>query len=186
MTSKNSLSGVWLIVVAGALCAVLAAIILPRFAGAAPVDLPPRPVPQPPPGGEEPSEPGPSGQPAASHSRSNPVKGAPVTLKVQFSEDWPEKGIQWQELWTVVQWQDQWGYWHDVDGWQGTLDKVYLDDGKVMGAKMWWLYDSLLGAGPFRWAVFAGRTGKVMAKTDPFYLPTSEVQKLTVELQLSP
>jgi hypothetical protein len=186
MTSKSSLSGVWLIVIAGLVCAALAAAILPQFVGAAPVELPPRPVPQPPPNGEKPSEPPPSGQPSSPQDKSNPAKGAQVTLEVQFDEDWPEKGIQWQELWTVVQWQDQWGTWHDVDGWQGTLDKVYLKDGKVMGVKMWWLYESLLGAGPFRWAVFAGRTGKVMAKTDPFYLPKTTGQGVTAKLLLSP
>jgi hypothetical protein len=186
MTSRSSLSGVWLIVIAGVLCAALAATLLPQFAGAAPVDLPPRPNPPPPPSGEEPSEPAPSGQPSAPQHQRNPAKGALVTLEVQFGEDWPEKGIQWQELWTVVQWQDQWGYWHDVDGWQGTLDRVYLEDGQVMGAKMWWAYDSLWGAGPFRWAVLAGRAGQVMAKTDLFYLPTRGGQGVTVELVLSP
>ena len=33
--------------------------------------------------------------------------------------------------WTIVQWQDSAGGWHDIEGWQGTLDES--------DQKMWWL-----------------------------------------------
>lgn len=107
-------------------------------------------------------------------------------LTVEFSEDWSTMGIHWQELWTVVQWQDRWGYWHDVDGWQGTLDKVYLDDGQVMGTKTWWVADTLFGEGPFRWLVSGDSGGKMMVSSDPFNMPDDGSQTMTLSVSLEP
>lgn len=48
-------------------------------------------------------------------------------------------------VWTIVQWQDTAGGWHDIDGWQGTLD---------VGHRItWWLAPDLFGRGAFRWLV---------------------------------
>src|SRR5512138_3173076 len=33
-------------------------------------------------------------------------------------------------LWTLIQWQDAGGQWHDVNGWQGTLDGDF---------QVWWV-----------------------------------------------
>ncbi len=107
-------------------------------------------------------------------------------LTVEFSEDWSTMGIHWQELCTVVQWQDRWGYWHDVDGWQGTLDKVYLDDGQVMGTKTWWVADTLFSEGPFRWLVNVDNGGKMMVSSDPFNMPDDGSQTMTLSVSLEP
>ena len=80
--------------------------------------------------------------------------------------------------WTIVQWQDTAGGWHDIDGWQGTLDEG--------NQKMWWLGPGLLGKGPFRWLVYQSTKGdKLLATSDPFYLPGAEGEKLQVEVSLS-
>jgi hypothetical protein len=50
-----------------------------------------------------------------------------------------------------------------MDGWQGTLDEG--------DQKMWWLAPDLFGKGPFRWLVYQGERGNLLATSDPFYLP---------------
>lgn len=47
--------------------------------------------------------------------------------------------------WTVVQWQDSAGNWHDVEGWRGTLDD--------RGVRRWWVDAKDFGTGPFRWVI---------------------------------
>jgi len=47
--------------------------------------------------------------------------------------------------WSVVQWQDSAGNWHDVEGWRGTLDN--------RGVRRWWVAAKDFGTGPFRWVV---------------------------------
>ena len=81
-------------------------------------------------------------------------------------------------VWTIVQWQDSAGGWHDIEGWQGTLDEG--------DQKMWWLAPGLFGKGPFRWLVYQSTKGeKPLATSDPFYLPNAEGEKLRVEISLS-
>ena len=81
-------------------------------------------------------------------------------------------------VWTIVQWQDSAGGWHDIDGWQGTLDEG--------DQKMWWLAPDLFGKGPFRWLVYQSPGGdKLLATSDSFYLPNSAGEKLRVEVSLS-
>jgi hypothetical protein len=125
---------------------ILVLVVLPVLVQAAP--LPPRTPPEP----EKPIPP-----PAPS--------GAQIVLLVQF----PEEGLdfQWQELWTVVQWQDLKGNWHDVDGWRGNLDEVTGEE----GTKTWWLPNSLSGRGPFRWLVYESEGGGLVATSEPFRLP---------------
>ena len=79
-------------------------------------------------------------------------------------------------VWTIVQWQDSAGGWHDIEGWAGTLD-----EGEQ---KMWWLAPGLFGKGPFRWLVYQGERGKLLATSDSFYLPGTEGEKLCVEVSL--
>jgi len=80
-------------------------------------------------------------------------------------------------IWTIVQWQDSAGDWHDIEGWQGTLDKGHQ--------KMWWLAPDLFGKGPFRWLVYQSTRGdKLLATSDSFYLPDAEGKKLRVEVSL--
>ena len=47
--------------------------------------------------------------------------------------------------WSVVQWQDEQGTWHDVGGWTGAV---------TTGSIMWWVEEKDFGKGPFRWAVY--------------------------------
>jgi hypothetical protein len=78
---------------------------------------------------------------------------------------------------TALNWRSPDGGWHDVESWSGALD-----DGTQ---KMWWLAPDLFGKGPFRWLVYQGERGKLLATSDPFYLPDAEMEKLWVEVSLS-
>ena len=80
-------------------------------------------------------------------------------------------------VWTVVQWQDSAGGWHDVDGWQGTLD--------AGDQKMWWLAPNLFGKGPFRWSVYRGDRARLLVTSALFYLPDSAGEERQVEVSLT-
>jgi len=97
--------------------------------------------------------------------------GAYIVLQVQSAP---------AGVWTIVQWQDSAGGWHDIEGWQGTLDE---DDRKV-----WWVARDAFDKGPFRWAVYQGQRGQLLATSAWFYLPASagETVKLEVSLVSSP
>lgn len=120
--------------------------------------------------------------PPAQPAPQSALTGAQIQLRLQFSQDWHATGIPWQELWTVVQWQDEWGYWRDVAGWQGTLDQVQDGEGK----KTWWLDEGLLGKEPFRWRVYRSQAGTLLATSDPFDLPTSTGATATIKMSLGP
>jgi hypothetical protein len=120
-------------------------------------DLPPRetPVPVQPSGDEDDDD----GEPIGAH----------IVLHVPSAPD---------GVWTIVQWQDTAGGWHDIEGWQGTLDQ-----GKQ---KMWWLAPDLFGKGPFRWLVYQSTRGEeLLATSESFYLPGAAREKLWVEVSLS-
>ncbi len=74
--------------------------------------------------------------------------------------------------WTVMQWQDALGGWHDVDGWRGEFDPD--------GYKTWWFPHQHFGTGPFRWQVFASKSGALWGVSAPFYLPDGRDQTLAV------
>ncbi len=154
------------LVIAAVVCAMLVG-LLPSLAQAAPMALPPRP-PTPTP---EPSTP-PKVQPS----------GALIALEVVFGADWPARELAWQDPWTVVQWQDAYGSWHDVEGWQGNLDKVE----KSIGWKTWWLSPQLFGEAPFRWTIYDEWGGALLFTSTPFTLPTNCGQTVTVEAILFP
>ena len=76
--------------------------------------LPPRPTVEPTPAPTEP--------PADTPSDSSRVESSQIVLKVDV---WELEAVDsWQALWTVVQWQDGRGRWHDVTGWRGHLDAL--------------------------------------------------------------
>ena len=108
-----------MVVLPGALCAP---------ATAAPPALPIRPTLAP--------QPGPEVQAAS---------GAFILLRVEFGPTWAESGLAWQDLYTVVQWQENSGIRHDVVGWQGNLDEASKGTGKT-----WWLSPDLFGRGPIQ------------------------------------
>jgi hypothetical protein len=132
-TFAREASGWPALIVAG-VCVLLAVAALPARPQAA-LAGPPRPTPRP--------KPAPASAPA----------GATIALALRFGPLWPQAGIPWQDLWTVVQWQDRGGNWHDVEGWQGTPDGIV--DGE--GRKTWWLFRELFGQGPFRWVIYHAR-----------------------------
>jgi hypothetical protein len=86
----------------------------------------------------------------------------------------PSSGtVRLREVFTVVQWQDGNGDWHDVEGWRGQPDNIV---GRT-AIKTWWVSEADLGTGPFRWRVFwdvyvdvSPSTARVM-DSSPFYLP---------------
>lgn len=132
-----------------------------------------------------PTYPSPSATPEPSpttHLSEEPKKheGGKVTLSVQFPQDWPWYEIDWHDLWTVVQWQDDYGNWHDVDGWQGGLDEV----SEGIGQKAWWFGEDLLGQGPFRWLIYREQEGVLLAQSQAFYLPDQTGGALSVSMSV--
>ena len=79
-------------------------------------------------------------------------------------------------LWTVVQWQDGTGDWHDVPGWQGALDATHQ--------KTWWVDSADYGKGPFRWVV--GQGDETLAASESFDLPAARGQVVRVFISLLP
>jgi hypothetical protein len=76
--------------------------------------------------------------------------------------------------WTVVQWQDDDGNWHDIEGWRGQLD--------ASGRQKWWVAGKDFGTGPFRWQVIAGREGQPLATSASFNLPGNAGEMMVIEL----
>ena len=79
-------------------------------------------------------------------------------------------------MWTVVQWEDANGGWHDVGGWQGTLDDETT--------KLWWVAPKDFGTGPFRWTAFDIAGGEMLGVSNPFNLPDKVKDVILVELVL--
>jgi len=149
-------------------CILLALALLPLVALAA--ELPPLPPPPPLP------------------AQARPITGATLELQVQFSQVWPWATVPWQDLWTVVQRQKSiGGGWGDVAGWQGGLDGVAVGtDGEITGQKAWWVAKEDLGRGTYRWLVYEGEGGDLLATSNPFYPPDASGRPVTVELPLAP
>jgi hypothetical protein len=100
------------------------------------------------------------------------VEGGKLQLVVSFGEIWPWPQVHWQQLWTVVQWQDPQGEWHVVEGWQGQLDHVSVEEsGEIEATRTWWVGEGDLGKGPFRWLVYREQDGRLLRAGAPFYLP---------------
>lgn len=75
--------------------------------------------------------------------------------------------------WTVVQWQDGLGGWHNVEGWRGDLDEGGTQ-------KVWWVLERNFGQGPFRWIVYEKRDGMVWGMSVSFFLPRFGGDTITV------
>jgi hypothetical protein len=168
MDTHNQSSNGWLMFTMITTCVVLAVVLfaaLPETAEA----LPPRPtVPLPPPDDTE------------------SFAYAQIQLQVQFPDSWPWHTTHWQDLWTAVQWQDLSGAWHGVEGWQGTLDEVKsCKNGVVTGYKTWWVGGEHMGEGPFRWLVYHGKGGRLLATSESFDLPSINKATLVVEMPLT-
>lgn len=112
-------------------------------------------------------------QPAATPTVSPVPIGASIELHVLCSG---QRCVQGPGLWTIVQWQDGLGAWHDVAGWQGWLDEGWR--------KAWWVEEKDLGTGPFRWALLCDCCCEAWAVSAPFDLPAEPGQVLRVVVVL--
>ncbi len=111
-------------------------------------------------------------------TQSPAVPATAIHLAVQDND--PTLSIA--DLWAQVEWQDSAGVWHAVEGWQGAL----VDISGNVGSATWYLGADELGAGPFRWGLYAGRGGALLSSSAPFALPATEGSTVTVEMQMSP
>ena len=117
-------------------------------------------------------------------ARSTPDSGS-IELHVRFLDALPGRESLWQELWTVVQWQDpHTGTWREVESWQGTLDGVRGEDDGLTGHKTWWVARRDRGTGPFRWQVYRTKGGPLVVTSEPFDLPAGGGQTVVVEVTL--
>lgn len=73
--------------------------------------------------------------------------------------------------WVGVQWLDTLGMWHDVRGWQGSLDT--LGGGQPM-LKQWTVTPDLYGRGPFRWIIYDETGDGVWGTSPSFTLPDQD------------
>jgi len=98
---------------------------------------------------------------ASSVKKTDIPTGAFITLQTQAG------------TWSVVQWQDANGDWHDVGGWRGSV---------VDGSVQWWVAQKDFGTGPFRWAVYQFGGGELTAASEAFHLPagTNDTLDITV------
>ncbi len=77
--------------------------------------------------------------------------------------------------WTAVEWQDNDGDWHLVDGWRGSPD--------ANSQVRWYVGHEHLGSGPFRWLLYDAPDGDLLATSETFTLP--EYPRQTVEVEVS-
>lgn len=66
-------------------------------------------------------------------------------------------------VWTVVEWQDGEGVWHEVTGWRDGLADV--------DSRRWWVGPENFGTGPYRWVIYDGPEGTLLATSDWFDMP---------------
>ena len=116
--------------------------------------------------------------------RPSPVPSASPGEGALFSEGYIELYVlsNRADLWTVIQWQDHFGIWHNVEGWQGTPDEI--ENGK--GRKTWWIGQANMETGPFRWLIYQSAQGRLLGRSSPFYLPGRVEQVVKVEVSLAP
>ena len=133
---------------------VLLLALVPMMVGAA--ELPPRPDPE-------------STSPPAGRDS----KASKIVLHVEVAADETRAP---STFWSVVQWKDVQGGWHDVGGWQGTLETGY--------GRSWGVLPKDFGKGPFRWVVYAGPEGDLLGASEDFWLPHYGGQTVNVEISL--
>lgn len=153
MIARNR-SGIRLMILMCALGLFVALVSSAPFAAASPALLPPRPTPV---------TPTPTSAPLP-----RVRDGGLIQLIVPSAQ---------AGLWTLVQWQDALGGWHDVTGWQGTLDG---------DMQLWWVDEADLGKGPFRWRVYQSRGGALLGQSALFHLPADIGKVVQVEVSIGP
>ncbi len=105
--------------------------------------------------------------PKKSSGKDKPI-GAYIELQVQ-----PGRA----GLWSVVQWQNSAGGWHEVEGWRGTLE--------AGGNIRWWVAAKDFGTGPFRWIITEGSGGRLLGASQTFNLPNQANETLPVTVLLT-
>ncbi len=63
-----------------------------------------------------------------------------------------------------------------VEGWRGTLD--------TPTTQTWWVGSDLFGDGPFRWQLYTGEEGALLATSESFDLPTHAGLMVVVDMTL--
>lgn len=147
----------YFIVVIALLMTIISGLKLPSFAAPILIDaeLPPR---------------SPTATPEPPKTLDSPM-GSTIVLDVHATSPLTT------DLWTIVQWQDALGEWHNVEGWQGGLNLNL----KVI----WWVAPENFGEGPFRWVVYKQRNyDEVVAVSESFELPTHDKETVQVEVVL--
>lgn len=113
--------------------------------------------------------------------------GVRIHLQGEFVESWPWDTLHWQEdLWHVIEWQDDKGEWVNVDGWHGKFDTIFPEETRMVAQRELWATNDHLGTGPFRWKVYYGENGRWLQTSDPFNLPTESGDVVNVRLELWP
>jgi hypothetical protein len=96
--------------------------------------------------------------------------GAHIVLRLREEES------PLDALWTVVQWQADNKEYYDVAGWRGRFD----GERKVR----WWVEQKDFSTGPFLWQIYDSEGGKLLASSDPFFLPARENEIMTIYIDL--
>ena len=94
-------------------------------------------------------------------------KGGPLIAHIELQASTAPVGA-----WSVVQWQDSSGNWHDVEGWRSALPGN--------GLQRWAVEAKDFNTGPFRWLVRQGQTGGTSGVSTTFNLPTGANETLRV------
>jgi hypothetical protein len=137
----------------------------PAAAYASPYSLPPRP----------PRDEGGNGDDGGGGS------SARIALHITATDGTQPSDTTLQGLWTVVQWLDGLGNWHDVDSWEGTPASASANGTHMV----WKVDDSLLGRGPFRWIIEQGTGGAISGASASFYLPHDAGEGVPVTVTLN-
>lgn len=146
--------------------------MLPIWVQAAPPPLPTRPIPT-----DTPTPtPTPTTPPTATLTPiPEAAQSSSIVLEAQSTAS-----LEWNRLWTMVEWQDGDGAWQLVEGWQGPFDEVDA----AGGHKTWSIPPTLFGRGPFRWRVDTAQNGLTLATSQSFTLPNRVGVRLTIEMTL--
>ena len=79
-------------------------------------------------------------------------------------------------VWSVVEWQDSDGNWHDVEGWRSSLPED--------GIQRWVVEAKDFNTGPFRWVVRQGQSGVAAGMSHSFNLPAGANETVQVMVTL--
>jgi len=158
------------VVFVAVICLFFFAAVLPVLVEAAPPPLPTRPLPT----ATATPTPTPTLTPTITLTpESESLQSSTIVLQAQSTTV-----VDWRSLWTAVEWQDVDGTWRLVEGWQGAFDTIKEE----VGYKTWSVPPPLFEQGPFRWVIYAQSGGAVLAISEPFEMPDSAGQTITINI----